>query len=190
MATIEYQQFALEHFDQVIDLATRVHGENYLGNHNVEDFYQRGFKQNINASWVALDKQKLVGFRITYANGNWAPDKWCSPALWQVSLEQVCYFKCNTVDADYRGQGIGSGMLKRSIDSARQQGHSAGLAHIWLASPGNSAFLYFTRCGGKTIKEHANKWQELSINDGYLCPLCGALCHCTAAEMLLRFDQG
>lgn len=185
MARIQYQQFAPKHFSQVVKLATDVHGENYLSQHNIEAFYQRGLKHGINASWVALDGDLLVGFRITYSH--WQPDKWCSPELWQLPSDKVCYFKCNTVDANYRGKGIGSAMLKRSIACAKQQGYLAGLAHIWLDSPNNSAFLYFSRCGGKTIRHHPDKWQSLSLQDNFSCPLCGPLCHCSAAEMLLKF---
>ena len=131
----------------------------------------------------------LVGFRLTIAADKWKPDEWCSPELWTLSPHQVCYFKCNTVDEKVRGQGVGSTLLKKSIASARLQGAVAGLAHIWLASPGNSAFSYFKACGGELVKEHPNRWQKYSIEDNYDCPVCGSLCECTAAEMLLQFTE-
>lgn len=131
----------------------------------------------------------LIGFRLTIAADRWVPDKWCSPEQWDLPSSQICYFKCNTVDAEFRGRSIGSTLLKKSIETSVQQGARAGIAHIWKASPNNSAFLYFSACGGKLIKEHPNKWQENSIEDSYDCPICGQLCYCTAAEMLLRFDE-
>lgn len=187
MSSISYHPLAKAHFKDVIALGNHVHGDNYLDDDSLLALYHSGIKNGINASWVAYDGDTIVGFRLTQAAGNWNIDKWCSPQLWTVHSARVCYFKCNTVDARYRGHGIGSEMLTRSIEKAREQGCQAGLAHIWLASPGNSAYRYFSKCGGVTVKEHPNKWQHLSIEDGYVCPVCGDLCTCTAAEMLLTF---
>jgi len=91
------------------------------------------------------------------------------------------------VNANYRGHGIGSSLLMLSIEQAKLQGAKAGLAHIWLASPGNSAFKYFKKCGGELIKEHPNRWAGWYESHGYICPVCGADCDCTAAEMMIRF---
>ena len=132
--------------------------------------------------------KELVGFRLTWAAGNWSLDEWCSPQLWGFSPDQVCYFKCNTVSETCRGKGVGSELLRLSIEQAKKQGSKAGLAHIWLASPGNSAYRYFSKCGGQVVKEHPGKWRELSLNDNYECPVCPGICECVAAEMLLRFS--
>jgi ribosomal protein S18 acetylase RimI-like enzyme len=204
--SINYVQLSAHHFDAVIALGNQVHGDNYLDQSSLSDLYQRSWSNNINASWVAvlsLDELRklnvsslrntpdgyLIGFRLTIASNQWTPDKWCLPLLWDVPKEHVCYFKCNTVDAELRGRGVGSRLLKKSIDTSRQQGALAGVAHIWLASPGNSALSYFKACGGQLVKEHTNRWQQYSIEDGYDCPVCGAICQCTAAEMILRFNR-
>ncbi|GAB3011997.1 GNAT family N-acetyltransferase [Bowmanella dokdonensis] len=189
MSDIQYQQLTPDHFDRLLALANHVHGDNYLDMPSLQKLYNAGLKNDLNASWVALDDDRLVGFRLTLAAGNWQPDKWCSPSLWPVPRQEVCYFKCNTVDASYRAAGIGSKMLKLSVGEAAKQGAKAGLAHIWMASPGNSAFKYFSKCGGKLVKEHPGKWQENCINDGYVCPVCGTECDCVAAEMILQFEQ-
>ena len=203
--SVKYVPLAPEHFHAILDLGNHVHGDNYLDDHSLRDLYERSFFKQINASWVAVIEAKhqeneranprntpdgyLVGFRLTLAANKWKPDEWCSPSLWALAQHQVCYFKCNTVDENVRGQGVGSSLLKKSIASAKRQGAVAGLAHIWLASPGNSAFSYFKACGGKLVKEHPNKWQKHSIEDNYDCPVCGSLCECTAAEMLLKFSE-
>ncbi|GAA0859702.1 GNAT family N-acetyltransferase [Aliiglaciecola litoralis] len=186
-AKVQYCALAPEHFDRLLILANHVHGENYLDREGIEKLYKNSFSNGINASVVSLIGDDLVGFRLTIAADKWLPDEWCSPEKWPVSSEQVCYFKCNTVDSAYRQLGIGSTLLKMSIDKAQQQGAKAGLAHIWLASPGNSAFRYFSKCGGKLVKEHPGKWRNMSINEGYDCPVCPQICECIAAEMLLTF---
>ena len=187
MKSIKYLPLTSAHFDNVILLANQVHGDNYLDPQKCREYLQRSIFNNINVSWVAVDRHRLIGFRITFAAPQWQEDQWCSPELWNIPKKDLCYFKCNTVDPDYQGKGIGSALLKLSTQEAKKQGSQAGLAHIWLASPGNSAFKYFSKCGGKLVKEHPNKWQPLCIEDGYECPVCDDLCSCVAAEMLLKF---
>jgi len=184
---ISYRTITEQDFAQVIALGTKVHGEGYIDDNNIKQWVNKGIKDNINASYVAYDGDKLVGFRITYATTQWQIDHWCSPKLWQLPVEQVCYFKCNTVDENYRGYGVGSQLLKLSIMAAQQQGAKAGISHLWRQSPGNSAVKYFTKCGGKLIKDHRDRWHELSVQ-GYQCPVCEKLCHCVAAEMMITFD--
>ncbi len=184
---LTYQQLQPNDFNKVIQLATQVHGEGYLDSESMQAWYDKGIKNGINTGFVVYHQSHLVGFRITYAVQQWQIDEWCSPELWPVAAEQVCYFKCNTVDENYRGHGIGGELLKRSIAAAKQQGAKAGVSHLWKQSPGNSAVKYFTKCGGVLIKEHPDRWRELSLT-GYECPVCHNNCHCEAAEMMVVFD--
>ncbi len=184
---IIYRNIEEKDYDQVIALGTLVHGEGYIDQENIKQWVQQGIKNDINASYVAYDKDKLVGFRLTYAAQQWHIDKWCSPELWQQPADNVCYFKCNTVDETYRGYGIGSQLLKLSIEAIKQQGASAGVSHLWMQSPGNSAVKYFTKCNGQLVKQHPDKWNEHS-KQGYMCPICANDCHCSAAEMIIYFD--
>jgi len=188
---ISYRQLCHNDFDQLIRLGNLVHGDGYLSPSILQRWYEQGLTQSptlLNASYVAYYQDKLVGFRITFAVGNWQIDQWLTPKAWRVDSNKVCYFKCNTVDESYRGLGIGSQMLKRSINVAKQQGALAGVSHLWKQSPNNSAVSYFTKCGGELIKLHPDKWHEDSKN-GYDCILCGMDCHCEAAEMIIYFDQ-
>ncbi|WJG08891.1 GNAT family N-acetyltransferase [Aliiglaciecola sp. LCG003] len=187
MTEIRFEPLAPQHFERIIALGNQVHGDNYLDVASLQDLYLNSFQHGINASLVSLDGDTLIGFRLTIAAKKWKMDKWCSADKWLLPSEQVCYFKCNTVDDAYRGLGIGSKLLSLSIEKARHQGAKAGLAHIWLASPGNSAYKYFSKCGGKLIAEHPGKWRHLSIEEGYCCPVCNDICECVAAEMLLEF---
>lgn len=185
---IRYVALAPEHFEQVIALGNKVHGDNYLNMPSLERIYERSWHAGINASLVAIQDNSVVGFRLTYAHDQWQHDKWCTTADWPVDPAKVCYFKCNTVDPQVQGTGIGSKLLRLSIDKARQQGAQAGLAHIWLASPGNSAYKYFAKNGGQLIKKHPNKWRHESLYEGYDCPVCPGHCECEGAEMLLVFQ--
>lgn len=174
-------------FQAVIELGTLVHGGGYVTQYNIKQWYQKGIKDGINANFVAYDKTKMVGFRISYAAENWNIDQWYSPELWQTGLVDTAYFKCNTVDADYRGLGIGSKLLRLSVNELKRQGAKAGVSHLWRQSPGNSAVNYFAKCGGVLVKDHPDKWYQDSL-DGYNCTLCGHDCHCVAAEMIIYFN--
>jgi ribosomal protein S18 acetylase RimI-like enzyme len=202
--SIRYESLKPEHYMAIIALGELVHGKNYLNLDEMQSIYKNSWSNQINASWVAIetsaavdevDSQRqvssgfLIGFRLTLAANSWHIDQWCSPESWQIEQQQVCYFKSNTIDEKRRGEGIGKTLLYKSIESAKAQGANAGLAHIWLASPNNSAFGYFTACGGKLIKKHPNRWQAMSVEDDYDCPVCAAVCYCTGAEMLLMFNE-
>ncbi|WP_286234839.1 GNAT family N-acetyltransferase [Thalassotalea sediminis] len=184
--TINYREMTPDDFSQVIRLATHVHGEGYMDNESASRWFKQGLKNNINSSFVAYDGEILVGFRITFSAQQWQIDQWCTPDKWSVPSESVCYFKCNTVDEHYRGYGIGSKLLELSIDNVKQQGAKAGVSHLWMQSPGNSAVKYFTKCGGSLVKQHPDRWNALS-KQGYMCPICHHDCHCSAAEMMITF---
>lgn len=176
-----------EHFADVLALANQVHGNNYLDLVKLSALYQRGIKHGINANFVALADSRVVGYRLSYAAGQWPLDEWCSVKLWPVSADMMAYFKSVAVAPELQGQGLGSALLKASVSALQQQGALAGLAHIWRESPGNSAERYFSKAGAKLLKVHPDRWLHLSETAGYICPLCGNRCHCNAAEMVLSF---
>ena len=176
-----------DHFVGVVQLANQVHGDNYLNLETLTEMYQRGVKHGINASFVALSDGLLVGYRLSYAAGKWPLDEWCSVDLWPVPAEHMAYFKSVAVAPKFQGQGLGSTLLNASISALRQQGALAGLAHIWRQSPGNSAERYFTKAGAELLQIHPDRWLHLCQDAGYVCPLCGNACHCSAAEMALSF---
>jgi ribosomal protein S18 acetylase RimI-like enzyme len=192
-AKVNYREMLPEDFPAIITLGTAVHGAGYIDDSTLTTWYKKGLvatdnSKEINANFVAYINNSLVGFRLTFANNQWAIDQWCSPELWQKPTDKVCYFKCNTVDENYRGYGVGSQLLKLSTQAAIKQGASAGVSHLWMQSPGNSAVKYFTKCGGLLVKEHPDRWNELSKH-GYECPACENECHCVAAEMIINFDK-
>ncbi len=178
---------ALRYHAAVIALGNQVHGDNYLWPRALVKMARKGHSRGINANLVALADDALIGFRLTYAPGNWQPDRWCSVTEWGIPVEQLCYFKCNTVAEGWRGSGLGGELLRRSIDAVQRQGARAGITHIWMQSPGNAAYRYFVKAGGTLVKIHPRRWNEACHSDGYVCVRCGSDCHCDAGEMILRF---
>lgn len=177
-----------EYFAAVVTLANLIHGDNYLDAVSLQSMQSSGIKDGINASFVALDSAgDIIGYRLSFAAGQWHSDSWCSEALWPVPLDRMAYFKSVGVALAARGQGVASALLRQSLQALKQQGALAGLAHIWRESPGNAAQRYFSHAGATLLKVHPEKWRHLSESAGYDCPVCGALCRCSAAEMVLMF---
>lgn len=182
------QLYALEpdFFQAVVALANEVHGEGYLTLNSLASMVAKGRLADKNASYVAVLEDKVVAYRLSFAPGQWQPDKWCSVANWPVPVTMMAYFKSVAVRPSLQGYGIGQALLQQSIRVLKQQGAAAGLAHLWRESPNNSAVRYFSRAGGKLIAVHQNRWQHLS-EEGYVCPRCDTVCYCSAAEMALIF---
>lgn len=186
--TVFIAELTSEHFAAVVTLANRIHGDNYLDNASLQSMQYQGVKNGINASFVAVDNAgDIIGYRLSFAAGQWQSDDWCSQELWPVSPDRMAYFKSVGVAVAARGQGVASALLRQSILALKQQGALAGLAHIWRESPGNAAQRYFSQAGATLLKVHPDKWRHLSESAGYYCPVCGALCRCSAAEMVLVF---
>ncbi|PKH57971.1 GNAT family N-acetyltransferase [Shewanella sp. Choline-02u-19] len=181
------QPLEAQHFHDVIELGNLVHGNGYLDRASLQSIVDKGNSNGINSCFVAIESGRLLGFRLTYAAGQWPIDLWCTPNRWGVDQTQVGYFKCNTVASDARGKGIGGLLLNAAIGALKQQGAIAGVSHLWQQSPHNSAVRYFTKAGGVLIKEHPDRWNNTLEHPDYNCVLCGPSCHCVACEMLLIF---
>ena len=189
--TITLKSLSPNDFDAVIALGNRVHGDGYLDEAALTEMLKRSCKGNLNCSFVLYDTDKspelLVGFRLTYAPLTWPIDKWCSPELWPLSAQKVAYFKCNTIHPDYQGKGLGGKLLQASISTLKEMGAEAGLSHIWMQSPGNASYKYFSKAGGKLIKTHPRRWHNDKTIPDYECIICGKDCFCDASEMILEF---
>ena len=187
---MQITELTAAYFPAVIRLANQIHGDNYLSPAGLEQMQQQGITGGINASFVALDaQQQVIGYRLSFAAGQWQPDQWCSQTLWPVDAAKMAYFKSVGVSQTQRGKGIASALLNTSVAALRRQGAAAGLAHIWRESPGNAAQRYFSNAGATLVKVHPQRWRHLSETVGYQCPVCGALCNCSAAEMVLSFPE-
>lgn len=178
-------------FDAIIALGNQVHGDGYLDHKSMQTILSRSQYKGLNCSFAMYDNHLepglLIGFRLTYAPGQWQLDKWCTPNKWPVAKDAVAYFKCNTIHPQYQGKGLGGQLLRASIDTLKKMGAKAGLSHIWMQSPGNASYKYFTKAGGKLIKTHPRRWHADETIPDYVCVICGKDCYCDASEMILEF---
>ncbi|WP_299007218.1 GNAT family N-acetyltransferase [uncultured Shewanella sp.] len=177
----------IEDFPAVISLGNKVHGEGYLTESSLMTMRNMGIKAGINASFVLYQARTLVGFRLTYAPEQWQIDQWCSPKQWRMRVQDLCYFKCNTIAPDFQGQGGGGRLLAAAIQAVKKQGGLGGISHLWQQSPNNAAVKYFTKAGGELVATHLKRWSDPVEYADYECVLCGSPCQCSACEMILRF---
>ncbi len=182
----ELKPLVRQFYAATVELANGIHGAGYLTEDLLAVMVSQGATQTANASFVAIVGEQVVAYRLSFLAGKWLPDEWCTQEQWPVPASNMAYFKSVAVSPTLQGLGIGQALLQHSIGVLRQQGATAGLAHLWRESPNNSAVRYFTKAGGELIKIHENRWQHLSAQ-GYACPRCRSLCCCSAAEMVLRF---
>lgn len=182
-----FTQFTLDFVEQVLKLANHIHGAGYMSREELVSYVHKSQDKNENASYVALLGEQVIGFRITLLPETWKIDQWCTPEKWQIDKQHLAYFKCNTISEEYQGQGIGRQLLDLSLETLKKLGVKGGLSHIWMESPGNASFKYFTKAGGQTVKLHKNRWLEESKIANYICVRCNGPCHCSANEMILYF---
>lgn len=183
-----------EDFDKVIELGNRIFGDGYLSQEVMRDVLKKSVKDGINCSFTLSMSEgdgvrKLIGFRLTYAPGQWM-DSYSfetRPELWGFGPDKVAYMKSNCLDEKFRGSGLGRMLLDHAIGATRRAGAEAAVAHIWMNSPGNSAYKYFLRAGGKEVVVYPAYWTNLHSEEAP-CIHCGSSCICPAAEMIIDFS--
>ncbi len=185
-----------EDFEGVIKLANKIFGDNYLTHEDMHSILKKSKKGDRNCSFtMTLNKgdgaERLIGFRLTYAPGQWIdsydPKLELNPEMWGFDPEKVAYMKSNALDEEFRGSGFGRMLLDRGIAETKRMGAEAAVAHIWMNSPGNSAYNYFTRAGGSLVKTYPSYWTDYHTED-MPCIHCGFPCECPASEMIIDYS--
>ena len=158
-------------------------GENYFIEKDLENILDLSIKDGLNASFLAIEDNELVGIRLTYAPGSWVNKfpQGISPDLWKVEKNEVAYFKSLFIKEDYQGKGLGKKLSNESIKVLLKMGAKAIVCHSWLESPNDSSRRYLKKMGFEKIKEHPLFWSCLD----YECVRCTPKkCACTAVEMI------
>lgn len=157
-------------------------GENYYSNEELQESLEFSKKNNLNASLVAVEGDKIVGVRLTYAPGAWTKKaRGITPAGWKVAQNEVAYFKSLFIHEEFQKMGIGRRLSSQSIEILKQMGARAIICHSWLESPGNSSQKYLQKMGFEEVARHEKFWYPID----YQCTRCGpARCVCTAVEMI------
>lgn len=183
-------------FENIIKLGNSIFGDNHLTQDNLKSILKKSTKDNKNCSFIlTLNEgdgiERFIGFRLTYAPGQWIDSYDSNLELsldkWGFDSEKTAYMKINALDEQFRGLGFGRMLLDRAIAETRRMGAEAAVAHIWMNSPNNSAYNYFSRAGGRVVKLYPSYFTYHAKDNP--CIRCGFPCECLAAEMIIDYSK-
>lgn len=180
---IQIRPFAPQDVPGVKAFTDRWIGQNYYAEEELLEIHGLSVAHELNASFIAWEKDDVVGVRLTYAPGSW-PQKsprGLTPGRWPVPTHQMAYFKSLFVHEDYQQQGLGRELSGLSLETLKKMGARAVLCHSWLESPGNSSQRYLLRMGFSALQEHPLFWNPIDYECTRCCP---KRCVCTAVEMV------
>jgi len=157
-------------------------GDNYYQLEELKDCFKFSQAEGLNTSFLALDGEKIVGVRLTYAPGAWVEkSRGITPEKWDCKKSKVAYFKSLFIHGDYQKRGIGKTLSDKSIEVLKKLNTQAIICHSWLESPGNSSQKYLMKMGFSEIAQHPKFWYLID----YDCTRCAPdRCLCTASEMI------
>lgn len=179
--------FSRDNLEEVKQLTDEVFGSNYLTIEDLRGGFVNSWRNGENCSFLMYDDGRLIGVRITCAPGRWVYEGYKVDA-WKVDPEKVVYFQTICIHPDYSGKGLGQKLLDASIEASKEQDAVAGVANIWVNSPNNSAYRYFSKAGGQVINLKPDFW-KYKHTEQVPCSRCGSPCLCTSAEMIIYFEE-
>jgi predicted N-acetyltransferase YhbS len=159
-------------------------GENYYSLEELNDILARSEKNKIMCSFVLVENNQVVGFRLSYPPGNWNKGKGqkLRADLWKIPIEEVGYFQSMFLSDHLQGQGWGPKLSEAAISALKEAGAKAIVTHSWVESPHGSSGKYLRKIGFQSVALHQEYWKEID----YVCSRDGTPCLCTAEEMILR----
>ena len=96
-------------------------GQNYYSFEELQDAFVKGQQGSLNASFIALSGDEVVGIRLTYAPGTWIENSTkifkagLSLKDWKIASEKMGYFKSLFVHGEYQGQGLGKTLSNKAL---------------------------------------------------------------------------
>jgi ribosomal protein S18 acetylase RimI-like enzyme len=183
---MEYRIRPISVFDiqKIVDFADQWIAENYYKKSQLRALLMKGVREDVNASFVALDKNKIIGFGLAFAPSEWITqdDEFnLSSHLWNVPSDDVAYLKNLVVDKNYQGLGIGRAILDKTTQAVKDMGAKAIVCHSWVESPKNTSRKYFDKMNFKPVNLHDNFWY---FKDYICAKYSPRKCDCSACEMI------
>jgi GNAT superfamily N-acetyltransferase len=102
--------------------------------------------------------------------------------------ERFCTIRSVAVIPSSQGRGIGTELVGRALEWARDRGATAAISFGWKSSRGCHIEGIMTTAGFDGAAEIANFWTEDSRRKKYACPECGAVCECAAVIFKRTID--
>lgn len=170
-----YIQSALDIYNQAL-------GQNYVDPESIINYIKDKEKYIVLGS---IKESQLVGVMLAYTletaestdyeNGlnNYG-------VVLPLSRFKVGLIKSVAVEEKFRRQGIGTNLTLETIDRFKLKKCDALFAVSWVSNRPDSSQKMFESLGFQNVLRIPNYWTKDSIEDGYMCPVCGNPCKCVA----------
>ncbi len=161
----------------VVDISNSQFGVGYL---NTSDFTSDGA-----IVLVATDDEKVVGFALFYIIGG--DDFPAQLSIFYPVAHTSVFFKSIAVLPGFENRGVGSHLMQMVLNLARNQGVLCCYGYLWVKD-GKMALESIARHHGfHDVKVMPRFWQQVSIDKGFDCPVCGNPCRCDALMVCRPF---
>lgn len=170
-----------EHASKVLLLLSDQLGEGYM---DVSDI-TFGPKEFL---FVAEYDGEVVGFALSVIldkddfKNHLLGQKYRTPADIRISdqMGTLALIDSIAIDPSYQKRGIGSKLVKKSLEALREAGAKAVTSFGWKEGDNVNIGPTFRYFGFKERKEFEKFWHQDSIEKDYDCPHCGNPCNCSA----------
>lgn len=108
------------------------------------------------------------------------------PEAVELFTDSVGSYEAVAVEPDFRRHGVGRLLTEDSLGWMRQQGCDVAVTLAWLSGSKDSSPELFRRLGFRQGPTVDRFYYEESLRDGWICPVCGGPCRCSAMLFTLR----
>ena len=95
-------------------------------------------------------------------------------------------YEAVSVEPHLRRRGVGRLLTQVSLEWMREQGCDVAVTLAWLSGNRDSSPELFRRLGFQEGPTLDRFYFEESLRDGWICPICGGPCLCSATLFTLR----
>jgi ribosomal protein S18 acetylase RimI-like enzyme len=181
---VEIRRAATTEYPDILALLGDALGDRYIGMSELQEIGRRPHE----ACFVAYAESRLVGAAISrLLTSDILPQafpKGQEKVLNDVPIGQyhrtIGLVSSVAVASHSRGRGLATQLTRNSMDWLRDNGATVALSFGWKSDEGCHIAGVLTSCGFESRAEVAGFWTEDSATEGYSCPQCGDVCHCSA----------
>ncbi|MFP4178104.1 MAG: GNAT family N-acetyltransferase, partial [Acholeplasmataceae bacterium] len=170
--------------DEILSIAAKELGEGYITSDLVEECIAQTERY---IGKIAYDQRtrKVVGFSISYRLDQEQLAELISPDEKRIprrlhQARALGVIKSIAVDRQAKGQGIGTELIEKTNHAFRKRGIDTVFTVAWKSGYGINLGGILARLDFEPLIELPNYWTKDSIEQNFLCPVCGKPCSCSA----------
>jgi len=95
-------------------------------------------------------------------------------------------YEAVAVEPQLRRRGVGRLLTEAGLEWMREQGCDVAVTLAWLSGSTDSSPELFRRLGFREGATVDRFYYDESFRDGWICPMCGGPCRCSATLFTLR----